>query len=107
MAQASALFYLSQARLHFIYEPLVIVDQALDGLNHEGIAIAALFGGEAGQFGLQFHRKRHFHNLRLGTGSAGVNTCFDWLAVSTTLLLWRNTHVTTKYLLSFLDSQSG
>lgn len=41
------------ALFHFLKKPFIVVDHAFDGFQHKRLAIAALFGGETSELGLQ------------------------------------------------------
>jgi len=53
----------SQTALHLEDEPLVIVHETLDRFFDKRSSLAALVGGETGEFCLQVGTKMYFHLL--------------------------------------------
>jgi hypothetical protein len=49
--------------LNFTDEPLVVVHQALDGLDHQRLGIAASLGRKLREFGLQIGVQTDFHGI--------------------------------------------
>jgi hypothetical protein len=50
-----------ESLFYFLEEPFVVIDQALDGFHYQGLAVATLFGGQAGELFLQVGIESYFH----------------------------------------------
>jgi len=49
--------------LHFPQKPVIVIHQAFDRILHKRLRVAALFGSEASQLGLQVGGEVDFHSL--------------------------------------------
>ena len=49
--------------LDFANEPLIVVDQTLDGFDYQGFAVAALLGSQLRKFSLQGGTQMQFHGV--------------------------------------------
>lgn len=63
MSQYFALLDLRQAFVDFADEPLVVIDEALDGLPGQSFGVTALLSGQESESGLQFGMEVYFHAL--------------------------------------------